>query len=261
MLPLDVLLLQLNLNTRRIHSWPGYSFSRGQSKQSLFLVSLFEQCPYVKMELRVTKYLLFARFSQLTSIKASTNQTSSAGINGTIGYVVLEALITGYVYSFEILLQEMFTRKGPTDNVFNGDLNLHYADLMYLQVSFATFSKATDQFSSVNLTGVGSFEFVFKRVLYADNRALLVLVAMKVFSMLRHGASKSFIAEYEALRNIKHQNRVKALVYELIQQRSLEEWLPDLHPPLVIEERTSIVYCDLKSSNVLLNTKVTGHVY
>ncbi|XP_070664468.1 probable LRR receptor-like serine/threonine-protein kinase At3g47570 [Malus domestica] len=144
---------------------------------------------------------------------------------------------------------------------------------MYLQVSFATFSKATDQFSSVNLTGVGSFEFVFKRVLYADNRALLVLVAMKVFSMLRHGASKSFIAEYEALRNIKHQNRVKvistcflndflkALVYELIQQRSLEEWLPDLHPPLVIEERTSIVYCDLKSSNVLLNTKVTGHVY
>ncbi|XP_050111671.1 probable LRR receptor-like serine/threonine-protein kinase At3g47570 [Malus sylvestris] len=36
-----------------------------------------------------------------------------------------EALITGYVYSFEILLQEMFTRKRPTANVFNGDLNLH----------------------------------------------------------------------------------------------------------------------------------------
>ena len=66
--------------------------------------------------------------------------------------------------------------------------------------------------------------------------------------MLRHEASKSFIAEYEALRNIKHQNLVKdisacfldddfkALVYELMHQRSLEEWLHDLHPPPVIEE-------------------------
>ncbi|RXH84629.1 hypothetical protein DVH24_032913 [Malus domestica] len=42
----------------QVYSWPGYSFSRGQSKQSLFLVSLFELCPYVKMELQVTKYLL-----------------------------------------------------------------------------------------------------------------------------------------------------------------------------------------------------------
>ena len=78
-------------------------------------------------------------------------------------------------------------------------------------MSFATFSKATDRFSSVNLTGVGSFEFVYKRVLYTDNRARLVLVALKVFSMLRHRASKSFIAEYEALRNIKHQNLVKVI--------------------------------------------------
>ena len=44
-----------------------------------------------------------------------------------------------------------------------------------------------------NLTGVGSVEFVYKRVLYTDNRARLVLVDMKVFNMLSHGASKSFI--------------------------------------------------------------------
>ncbi|KAB2631256.1 LRR receptor-like serine/threonine-protein kinase [Pyrus ussuriensis x Pyrus communis] len=69
---------------------------------------------------------------------------------------------------------------------------------------------------------LGSFEFVYKGVLYTDNRAK---------SLYFHGASKSFIAEYEALRNIKHQNFVR-----LMHQRSLEEWLHDLHPPPVIEE-------------------------
>ena len=40
-------------------------------------------------------------------------------------------------------------------------------------MSYATFSKATDRFSSANLTGVGSFEFVYESVLYTDNRAPL----------------------------------------------------------------------------------------
>ncbi|RXH84622.1 hypothetical protein DVH24_032906 [Malus domestica] len=86
---------------------------------------------------------------------------------------------------------------------------VEYLDLLYLQLSYATFSKATNRVSSANLTGVGSFEFVYEGVLYTDNRAQLVLVAMKAFNLLRHGASKSFIAEYEALRNIKHRNLVK----------------------------------------------------
>ncbi|XP_048420585.1 RHOMBOID-like protein 1 isoform X2 [Pyrus x bretschneideri] len=36
----------------KVYSWLGNSFSRGQSKQPLFLVSLLELCPYIKMEFR-----------------------------------------------------------------------------------------------------------------------------------------------------------------------------------------------------------------
>ncbi|KAB1215794.1 hypothetical protein CJ030_MR4G010914 [Morella rubra] len=66
-------------------------------------------------------------------------------------------------------------------------------------------------------------------------------VAVKVLNLLHHGASKSFIAECQALRNIRHLNLVKvltacssvdyqghdfkALVYEFMVNGNLNEWL------------------------------------
>ncbi|CAL5363826.1 unnamed protein product [Camellia sinensis] len=59
------------------------------------------------------------------------NETSSIGIRGTIGYttpeygVGCEVLAYGDIYSFGILVLEMFTGKRPTDEMFKDGLSLH----------------------------------------------------------------------------------------------------------------------------------------
>ncbi|XP_031392069.1 probable LRR receptor-like serine/threonine-protein kinase At3g47570 [Punica granatum] len=109
----------------------------------------------------------------------------------------------------------------------------------FLKVSYQDLLEATVGFSSANLIGTGSFGSVFKGVLALDQ----ITIAVKVLNLDRHGASKSFIKECEALRNIRHRNLVKvvtacsgtdyqgngfkALVYEFMVNGSLDEWL---HP-------------------------------
>ncbi|XP_030931191.1 receptor kinase-like protein Xa21 [Quercus lobata] len=106
-----------------------------------------------------------------------------------------------------------------------------------LKVSYQMLLKATDGFSSVNLIGVGSFGSVYKGILGEEKS----IVAIKVLNIERRGASKSFISECEALKNIRHRNLVKiitscssvdfqgndfkALVYEFMPNGSLENWL------------------------------------
>ncbi|KAK3012874.1 hypothetical protein RJ639_009851 [Escallonia herrerae] len=94
-------------------------------------------------------------------------------------------------------------------------------------------------FSSFNLIGVSGFRSVYKGTLDEGGK----VVAVKVFNLQHRKASKSFMAECEAIRNIRHRNLVKvlsvclgfdhqgnvfkALVYELMANRSLDVWL---HP-------------------------------
>ncbi|OVA02665.1 Protein kinase domain [Macleaya cordata] len=158
--------------------------------------------------------------------------------------------------------------------------------------------KSTGGFSTDNLIGVGSFGSVYKGVRNEDG----AFVAVKVLNLQQLGASKSFIAECEALRNIRHRNLVKvittcssvdsegndfkAIVFELMPNGSLEQWLHpqvdrenDMFKSLNLIQRlniaidvasaleylhhhceTPIAHCDLKPSNVLINKDMTAHV-
>ncbi|KAI5354742.1 hypothetical protein L3X38_007637 [Prunus dulcis] len=130
-----------------------------------------------------------------------------------------------------------------------------------LQVSYTTLLKATDGFSSDDLIGSGSFGSVYKGVLDDSDRSPQ-FVAIRVFNLSHQGASKSFLAECEALRNIRHRNLVKiitacssvdfrgndfkALVNEFMENGSLEEWLHPTSPKnLSLVQRLDIVMDEL----------------
>nr|XP_027110813.1 receptor kinase-like protein Xa21 isoform X1 [Coffea arabica] len=109
---------------------------------------------------------------------------------------------------------------------------------LFLKLNYKQLLQATNGFSAENLVGVGSFGSVYKGNLNEERN---LTVAVKVFNLLHHGAFKSFCAECEVLRNIRHRNLVKiitscssldvqgnefkALVYEFMPNGSLDNWL------------------------------------
>ncbi|PQP93874.1 putative LRR receptor-like serine/threonine-protein kinase [Prunus yedoensis var. nudiflora] len=72
-----------------------------------------------------------ARFLLEASENSSQSQTMSAALKGSIGYIPPEygmggqVSIMGDIYSFGILLLEMFIGKRPTDDMFTEGLSIH----------------------------------------------------------------------------------------------------------------------------------------
>ncbi|XP_074282409.1 uncharacterized protein LOC141606921 [Silene latifolia] len=161
--------------------------------------------------------------------------------------------------------------------------------IVTMKVSYDMLLKATSGFSSENLLGMGSFGSVFKGIL--DGK----LVAVKVLNLQHRSASKSFMAECNTLRNVRHRNLVgvitacssidfqrndfKALIYEFMPNGSLDRWLHGFERNMSLAQRvdvaidaahaliylhheceTPIVHCDLKPSNILLDSDMVAHV-
>ncbi|KAG7020599.1 Receptor kinase-like protein Xa21, partial [Cucurbita argyrosperma subsp. argyrosperma] len=154
---------------------------------------------------------------------------------------------------------------------------------------------ATDNFCPENMIGKGSFGTVYRGCLEQG-----IGIAVKVFNTERAGSVRSFLAECEALRHVRHRNLVKlitscssidlkqqeflALVYEFLSNGSLDSWIHKhkLHEDgsgLNLLERLNIaidvasaldylhngydvpiVHCDLKPSNIILSEDMTAKV-
>ncbi|XP_010493153.1 PREDICTED: LRR receptor-like serine/threonine-protein kinase EFR [Camelina sativa] len=109
--------------------------------------------------------------------------------------------------------------------------------MFHEKVSYEELYSATSGFSPTNLIGSGNFGNVFKGFLGVENK----LVAVKVLNLLKHGATKSFMAECETFKGVRHRNLVRlitvcssldskgnefrALVYEFMPKGSLDMWL------------------------------------
>ncbi|CAD5333468.1 unnamed protein product [Arabidopsis thaliana] len=79
--------------------------------------------------------------------------------------------------------------------------------MFFEKISYEELYNATSGFSSSNLIGSGNFSDVFKGLLGLENK----LVVVNVLNLLKYGATKSFIAECESFKGIRHRNLVKLI--------------------------------------------------
>ncbi|CAO2204620.1 unnamed protein product [Urochloa humidicola] len=112
-------------------------------------------------------------------------------------------------------------------------------DAQHERVSYQSLANGTDRFSEVNLLGQGSYGAVYKCTLHDKG----ITTAVKVFNIWQSGSTRSFVAECEALRRVRHRclikiitcclsidpqgQEFKALVFEFMPNGNLNDWL---HP-------------------------------
>lgn len=176
------------------------------------------------------------------------------------------------------------------------DLLLLSFGKQFPRVSYKDLAQATGKFSESNLIGRGSYSSVYRAKLAPTK----LQVALKVFDLEVRCADKSFLSECEVLRSIRHRNLLpvltacstidnsgnafKALIYEYMPNGNLNMWLHKQFASvaskcLSLAQRVniavdianalsylhhecerSIVHCDLKPTNILLDDDMNAYL-
>ncbi|KAF7061887.1 hypothetical protein CFC21_068542 [Triticum aestivum] len=212
-------------------------------------------------------------------------------------YLVLEGVIlTASMVSLAIVIFGLILWRGKHKRE---SISLPSFSTTFPKVPFNDLARATQGFSTSNLIGNGRYSSVYQGKLFEEENE----VAVKVFNLETRGAQKSFFAECNALKNLRHHNLVpirtacsstysngidfKALVYEFMPRGDLHKLLYSTRDSegssklnlLTMTQRMSImvdvadameylhhnnqgtmVHCDLKPSNILLDDNMTAHV-
>ncbi|KAJ7950157.1 putative Receptor-kinase [Quillaja saponaria] len=183
------------------------------------------------------------------------------------------------------------TRKGASKSTFS-------TDDWKSGVSYSELAKSTNGFSKDNLIGLGSFGSVYKGTLSVDGATVAVKVlnleqkgASKSFidecEALRSIRHRNLLKIISACSTVDRQgNEFKALVFEFMSNGSLDGWVHPTNNDQHNESRKlrfiqrlniaidvafaleylhhhcqpTIVHCDIKPSNVLLDKDMVAHV-
>lgn len=208
--------------------------------------------------------------------------------------IALVLIVVAVCLSIALLLAVFWKKKVKRSRANSSSQVMNFHAKAFANVSYEDLLNATGGFSSQNLIGSGSFGSVYRGTLASDG----TIVAVKVLKLQQMGADKSFLAECQALRHIRHRNLVKiltvcssvdfsgnefkALVYQYMPNGSLEEWLHqkdredrrlsifqrlniaiDIASALQYlhdQSQPPVIHCDLKPSNILLDDDLCAHV-
>ncbi|KAJ6842349.1 putative LRR receptor-like serine/threonine-protein kinase isoform X1 [Iris pallida] len=145
---------------------------------------------------------------------------------------------------FLIVVSCRWIRQRPTRR----PMEIYAIKEQHISISYAELFKATNGFSEENLIGSGNFGYVYRGTLDGHENGAKI-IAVKVFNLQQLGALKSFAAECNAFRNIRHRNLIKiltacssvdfkgndfkAMIFEFKRNGNLENWLhPEGNEPL-----------------------------
>ncbi|XP_042477653.1 LRR receptor-like serine/threonine-protein kinase EFR [Macadamia integrifolia] len=209
-------------------------------------------------------------------------------------FKIVLALMISLVLGF-ILIASFLTRYWIRKSISKPPSTPLIGDRL-LKICYYELFQATGGFSSVNLIGSGSFGFVYKGIINQDVIVAVKVLnlqnprAYKSFTTeceaLRNIRHRNLVKILTSCSSLDSKGKdFKALVYEFMPNGSLDDWL---HLPMEAHNQSRnfsflqrlniaidvafaieylhyhcyapIVHCDLKPSNVLLDSYMTAHV-